>query len=671
MEIRFKIYHILVNRIPAIQKKYDKIRQQYRGIAGRLYSWTMLLFMNIKWALGMRESLTNEWNPDAKKRLPKEGVESTLLPHASPQELAGQLAESDIISFDIFDTLIFRPFSAPEDLFYLIGDKLRYMDFKRIRQEAEKEARQKAKKERDSYEVRLTEIYEELARRTGIQKEAGMSLEIETEMECCYGNPYMQDVFTYLKKKIQNTRKKIICVSDMYLPCETVRQLLTKCGFDQIDEIVLSCEYGLSKSDGSLYRAVMDKYGKNRTYVHVGDHEVSDVQKARQSGWRALCYPNVNKAGRMYRAEDMSVIAGSFYRGIVNARLYTGLQIYSKEFESGYVYGGLFVLGYCQFIHQYACRHKTDKLLFLARDGDILYKMYEKLYPEEKGRMEYVYWSRTAAAKLAADYYKEDYFRRFLHHKVNQNFTMRQIFQSMQLEDMLDGLCAKKKELQKETVLTQKNESIVKEYLMNHWEEVLAYYEPQRKAAERYYKKILSNCQTAVTIDVGWAGSGSLILDYLVNQVWKLDCNITGLLAGTNTMSNAQPDMSEYALYSGKLNSYLFSQEHNRDIWKSHQPGKNHNLLLEMLLSSREGSMTGFQLDETAPDGYRFQFKKPDMPSGEVSAVQKGIEKFIDDFFRLVPDTYAKNHCVSGSDCYAVLRILLQSKEKVSIEMHV
>ena len=70
----------------------------------------------------------------------------------------------------------------------------------------------------------------------------------------------------------------------------------------------------------------------------------------------------------------MSAITGSMYRGIVNAHLHNGLNEYSMEYEFGFVYGGLFVLGYCQFIHEYVQTHHIDKILFLARDGDILIK---------------------------------------------------------------------------------------------------------------------------------------------------------------------------------------------------------------------------------------------------------------------------------------------------------
>ena len=81
---------------------------------------------------------------------------------------------------------------------------------------------------------------------------------------------------------------------------------------------------------------------------------------------------------------------------------------FSMEYEYGYVYGGLFVVGYCHFIHAYYEQHHLDQVLFLARDGDILRRVYQKLYPDD--RTVYVYWSRKAATKLMADEDKHDFF---------------------------------------------------------------------------------------------------------------------------------------------------------------------------------------------------------------------------------------------------------------------
>ena len=65
-----------------------------------------------------------------------------------------------------------------------------------------------------------------------------------------------------------------------------------------------------------------------------------------------------------------------------------------------------------------------------------------------------------------------------------------------------------------------------------------------------------------IAIDVGWAGSGALALDTLVNKEWKLDCEIIGMIDGNNSVHNAEPNATESFLYSGRVVSYLYSQEH-------------------------------------------------------------------------------------------------------------
>lgn len=667
MSIQLRLYNALVNRVPSIQRRYWAIRSKQHGRIGRIYAWSALLFMNLRWLFGFRGFSRQELYPDYNKKLPDK-PESHLLEKMEPQKLAKTLLDADVISFDIFDTLIFRPFSEPSDLFYLVGDKLGYLDFESLRREAEQKARQRAWEERKSWEVTLCEIYTELEKRTGIPRQLGMETEIGLELSCCYGNPYMLEVFQYLEKSRQNATNNpcIICVSDMYLPQEVVWKLLKGCGFQNIEAVFLSCEYGVSKKDG-LYEKVKAQYGKNLRYIHIGDNPAADVQGAKRAGWRSIYYPNVQQAGKKYRAEDLSVIMGSIYRGIVNARIYGGGQ-YSKDFELGYIYGGMFVLGYCQFIHRYITEHPMDKLLFLSRDGYILHQIYTRLYPDEREHCAYVYWSRTVAARLSAGFYKEDYFRRFIHHKINQNITMEHVFGSAGLRHLLKGMSEELPQLTAYTVLTQHNEGMVKQYLERHWDEVLAHYAQQSEAARRYYSSILSGCQKAVTIDVGWAGSGSLLLQHIVRHDWNLDCQIYGLLAGTNTLNNAEPHMSEPELFSGRLTSYLYSQEHNREIWKMHHPGKNHNLLLEMLLSSPEGTLTGFELYNNTPEGYRLCFAKTDLSPSRVKEIHNGISTFVEDYLQRVPEEYVHSHLISGSDSYHILEIFLHSRSEVSLK---
>lgn len=649
--MRIKIYHLLVNRVPAIQKKYHSLRQQKKGFGGRVYAWTVLLWMNWISLFCKRKYEEDFYYPDKRKKLPEDRSESTLSFRESPEKLAERLKQHDIISFDVFDTLILRPFSNPTDLFFVVGNKLNYLDFERIRREMEWTVRLKAKEQTGSYEVTLEQIYTELEKQAGIPKDRGIQAEIETEVELCFGNPYMLEVFRYLK----DSGKKIICTSDMYLPEQSIRQMVEKCGFEGISEYFVSCEQNASKGNGTLFEKVKKTFGYDKTYVHVGDHPVSDVEWAKKSGFDTEFYQNVNISGMPYRAEDMSVITGSVYRGIVNAHIHNGLKCYSQEYEIGFIYGGLFVLGYCRWIHEYVRTHEIDKVLFLSRDGDIINQVYTMLYPEESGKdqTEYVYWSRLAATKMAARYFKYDYFRRFIDHKVNQGYTLKDIFESMEIVDMLEGMC-QEANLTTMTALTDRTAKVIKEYLMTHWEEVLAHYDEQLEAGKLYYEKVLAGCKRVAAVDIGWAGSGAVALNHIVNDIWKLDCEVIGLLAGTNTIHNAESNMSEPQLQSGKIVSYMYSHGHNRDIWKWHDAAKEHNVGIELLCSSLQGSLKGFYKQNIG-------LKEPDVDGKIVEEIQNGILEFAD----MAKKLFFVGCPISGGDAYQVLRIFLDDKKNI------
>ncbi len=700
MSVRMNTYQLLVNRVPAIQKEYWRRRKLHKKPAQRAGDWLALLGMNLAWSVGYRSWAADELNPDAKRILPKE-PESCIHKKEPPEEFAKRLLEHDVISFDVFDTLVLRPFERPADLFHFVGAKLEYLDFVRLRSEAEAEARRRKYREEKTYEVTLEEIWDVMEEDVGIPKDMGMPAELETELANCFGNPYMLEVFRNLREVGAGTPDgpMIICTSDMYLPSEIIRQMLDRCGFHEVEEIYVSCEQGASKSDGGLYRKtarILEKRaGRQLSFIHTGDNLASDVEQAKRNGWKANHYPNVNDLGEWYRARDMSAITGSLYRGIVNAHIYNGLHTYSKEYELGFIYGGLFVTGYCQWIHRYVREQGIDKILFLARDGDILYQVYKKMYPEEAGkdRTEYVYWSRLAATKLGAKYFKYDYFRRFLHHKVNQGYTLEQVFSSMELGEMLEGCLreitagrmrksGKKSDakargrtvLTKVTKLTSANVEEIEKYLKLRWQEVLDHYKGQREAAGMYYREVLEGHRKVAAVDVGWAGSGAVVLQYLARREWDLDCEIVGLLAGTNTVHNGiEKDTSEGLRYVGKQASYLYSQEHNREIWKFHDAAKGHNLLWELLLSSAEGSLRGFY---PGGKGYEILLGK-EKRSPVIREIQSGILKFSEEWMMLgqreddlldFKSLSINMHEISGGDVYGVMKLWSDEANKQELE---
>ena len=262
MGIRVGIYNFLVNRQPGIRDRYQERRRKVHGMQ-RIGLWAYLLWMNFAYyILRCREyGISEQFAAYEKKELYREGSESAASGRESPELLAEKLAAYDVISFDVFDTLIFRPFSKPTDLFYFVAEALDYPDFPGIRKEMERRAREERYRKEGDREVTFAEIYAVLERETGIGQEEGMGTELDAECRYCFANPY-------------------IVTSDMYLREADIRRILEKAGYGKFDAYYISNEYRCSKHDGKLYERVRQEEGEGRRYVHVGDNPCSDVEKS-------------------------------------------------------------------------------------------------------------------------------------------------------------------------------------------------------------------------------------------------------------------------------------------------------------------------------------------------------------------------------------------------------
>lgn len=589
--------------------------------------------------------------PSQEKLLYSGGPESSLSRRESPEQLAARLAAYDVVTFDVFDTLLLRPLARPEDAFYLLGARLGYPDLRRLRIQAEEEARRRKELAAGSREVTLEEIWAVLSPETSLSPEEGMAAERRLESDLCRANPYFLPVVAALRRQ----GKTLAVLSDMYLEEETVAALLDRCGFGTFAACLVSGERGCSKSGGGLYLLAQKLLGPGRACAHVGDDPWADQRQAEAAGWAAFPYRNVHRAGTPYRAEDMSPIVGSLYRGLVNMRLHNGLEEHSRAWEYGYVYGGLFAVGYCRFVERLRRELGADRLLFLSRDGAVLLRVYQRLYPAEGERAVYARWSRLAAAKITADRFRGEYFRRFLTHKAGQGFSLGQVLESMELAPLLPGLCGALG-VGPGTELTHKNAPLIKSYLVERWDQVLACCEGCRQAGGAYYRTLLAGCQKALAVDIGWAGSGAVMLDWAVNRLWGLGCPVFGAVAGANSRRSPEWDAMEPFWLTGRVRSYLYSSGENRDLWQSHDPGAGHNLFWELLLGAPEGNLTGF--------GPKGPILGPPPPHAEtIRAIHRGILDFTGDFLALEA-RLGLTLPISGRDAYAPMALVCSGNNK-------
>jgi predicted HAD superfamily hydrolase len=199
----------------------------------------------------------------------------------------------EYISFDIFDTLLMRPFWEPTDLFYFLGiyaNSLNIVnnefEFMQIRRKAEEETRLRAGKNIE--DITIDEIYVTLNNLLGsnCNVEDLKKHELGLEVNFCYRRQSGYELYC----KAVKSNKRIICISDMYLKEQEIQALLNQNGYSQIERIYLSSEIRLGKYTGNLYQHVIENLGivqKDRM-LHIGDNINSDIIMARKSGLEAF-----------------------------------------------------------------------------------------------------------------------------------------------------------------------------------------------------------------------------------------------------------------------------------------------------------------------------------------------------------------------------------------------
>ena len=627
MSFKLKMYNALVSKKPPIRKCYLRYKNRQPSFVKRMF---YLLRLNFSYYVLRNRTLkgySKSVSPYSK------GPESSLSFKEAPQSLADRLSEFQAVSFDIFDTLIYRPFAQPADLFHIVGARAGLLNFADVRAGCEFRARQEKFAASGTYEVDIDEIYEAVNRFAGRSFAFAKQLELEAETELCYANPYMKEVWDILRSR----KIRLVVTSDMYLKREFLEELLRKNGFEGCEKLFISNEYGKGKHDGGLYDTVREYLGCEKI-AHVGDNKKSDVDNAKKHGFQSFLYLNSGYVGNPYRTDCMSRMIGSAYSGLVNNRLHCGLESYPMLYEYGYVYGGIFVLGYCRYIHKIWQETGADKILFLARDGDLLKKVYDKLYPGSP--TDYFLWSRLAAVKLCSGENILDFVRRFVYHKSNGAYTAGKIFRDMGQEELLQGF-----ELG-DVMIDSKNADKLEKYILDNADKIAEGYKPDIRGAKRYFAHMLGGSRKALAVDVGWAGSGGYAIGRLADD-WGFGTEIIGVIAGTNTETCDQPDASEALLQSKRMYAYCFSQSHNRHIYEAHDVTAGHNIFFEMLLGSESPSLKGFK-ENGEP-----VFSQNERDNAQtVSLIHKGAMDFVEDYmthFGNIPFMLD----ISGSDAYA------------------
>lgn len=309
-------------------------------------------------------------------------------------KLFKNVSRYDVVSFDIFDTLLKRNVLKPEDVFDLVEERYnechsigKIWDFKKQRIEAYSQA----KKRESVFDIDY--IYS-FIKYPDFECNELKDIELNTELDICVGNKDIIDVLIALK----NVGKTIFIISDIYLPTDIIIAMLTKAGItkDLYDDIYISCACGCEKNKGALYKKIKKDKGLNGTkWIHVGDNWKSDAISAAISGvsfYHLKTNENHLEYINPFKEKSMNLSKS------ISLALTNNLVGYSRsDFERlGIETMGPFMLGFMVWLHNQLESNNINKVFFLARDGKIMMDYFKTLFPESELDIKYMYASRRS-----------------------------------------------------------------------------------------------------------------------------------------------------------------------------------------------------------------------------------------------------------------------------------
>jgi len=328
------------------------------------------------------------------------------------QELINKIQDYEIISFDVFDTLLMRKTMFPVDVFDIVSQKVKrdnivIQDFRSQRLKADKDIAQTS--------PNIYEIYNQLRKNTGIsesEKNRVIRYEIETEASVLVRREDMVEIFYHAV----NCGKQVYLISDMYLPKAIIEYFLSNLNIQGYEDILVSCDYRKPKT-GGLFNVFKDRV-KSSSILHIGDNINSDINCAQLAGIDAFHIESaidLMRKSSFYDIERFPAnlnersIIGMFTAYVFNSPFVEMDDkrriVIDNEYDWAYLFVAPLITGFMSWMINHLRMGTYEGVLFSSRDGYLIKHLYDSI-PINKCRDTlpegvYFYVSRVACSKTA------------------------------------------------------------------------------------------------------------------------------------------------------------------------------------------------------------------------------------------------------------------------------
>jgi len=328
-------------------------------------------------------------------------------------ELEEKIRNADVISFDLFDTLVMRQTLYSDDVARYVDSRLKengiiLKDFWQKRLKSEKELSIDAA-------PALIDIYRNLLAKvdnSGIEDiSAGELAEFEwnIDFELLVPRKEMCDIF----RSIVESGKAVYIISDSYYSKKQLAQILEKCGIVGYTDILSSCDYKFSKAQG-LYQCLKSRESSKRC-LHIGDDIVADIENAGKWGFETYrVYSGVDlleEVGNLGFAGYVNSLSDHLRIGMFVSAIFNSPFQFEKEnkiieinsaYEIGYLILAPMISDFMLWFWNCMMKNEFRNIWFSARDGYLIKKMYAYLNRTSKSKDNSLYFLTSRIAAIRA-----------------------------------------------------------------------------------------------------------------------------------------------------------------------------------------------------------------------------------------------------------------------------
>lgn len=369
-----------------------------------------------------------------------------------------------------------------------------------------------------------------------------------------------------------------------------------------------------------------------------------------------LIYIDVNQLGFEYRPYYHINTVTALYNQILNLKLHSSENERELFYEYGLIGGGILTCGFCQYLNKIAKQEGIDKFLFVARDGDIMQKLYDKYFSEI--RSSYLIFSRFASYELIFEDYPEEYIEKNIKARIyrkKSDNSLKKILQECHLEFIEAYL--DEEGLNTEDKLSSENCEKLSRLLIKHKDAIQESFQESCDAAKKYILQQVENSKKVCVIDLGWHGKSIVYLKHLLENKYKWKGRICGAMVGASCDKVTQDHIRR-----GLINSYAFESDYWRRMgsYNGEHMCEKEIICIEALFSSESDTLLRYRFNKNGD--IDFIYGKKNRNKRNVKLVQKGIIDFAES---IVPVLKKYHLNITARDAYMPLDALMRNKKFV------